>query len=244
MDSSDFILIDNDLFDYIYKFESNGNIDANTKDAIENTKYNNFISYFDLKKFIFDNKQSYCNKLEKIYEQFERDYSRQTIILNGSKYTEQSDFINQVDSLLCNKDNYIPLYMRIIFPFAKQNSVFCENIFDVSYKDLIILLCCQSSFYLPYQILRNVYNSEDTGTILVSSSGKRDNIFTNISINNKTLNIELNTILLIKNIEQNTIVKKLYVTLLVNIDFDTNKQNDSHIVVFTWNVIDIKTVNC
>jgi hypothetical protein len=233
MDSSDFIIIDDELFEYVHKFGSDGEIDMDTKNMIENTKDNNFISYFDLKKFICDNKQSYGDKLEKIYGQFERDFSRQTIILNGHTYSEQTNFINQLDLLLNNKIEYVPFYMRIIFPY---NNINCGEIFDVSYRDLIILLCCQSSFYLPFQILRNVYNSENNGIILVSSSGKKDTILTNIVINKKTLNIELNTILLIKNIEKNIMVKKLYVTLFVNIDFDENQYNDSHIVVFTWNI--------
>ncbi len=231
-----FIVVNNDLFDYIHKFESNFDIDINTKKLIENTSTDKFISYFDLKKFILDNKQSYGNRLEKIYIQFEKDFPRQTIVLNGSTYETQQDFIDKLDFLL-NKINYVPFYMKLIFPFSNLSTTdLCQGAFNVSYKDLILLLCCQSSFYLPYQILRNVYDSEDNNTILVSSSGKKDNIFTTINITDNALNIELNTILLIKDMDTNIVIKKLDVALLANIDFSENNVSNSHIVVFTWNI--------
>lgn len=240
MESNDFIIVDDELFDYIHKFESNGYIDTNTKKLIEDTKTNKFISYFDLKKFISDNNQSYGNKLEKIYTQFEKDYPRQTIVLNGTAYNEQKSFIEKLD-LLLHEIAYVPFYMRLIFPFSALNDTeCCQGTFNVSYKDLILLLCCQSSFYLPYQILRNVYNSEDNNTILVSSSDKKENIFTTISITKNTLNIELNTNLLIKNIDANSAIKKIHVNLLVNIDFSENHIANSHIVVFTWNILQIQ----
>jgi len=234
---NDFVIVDNETFDYVYKFESNGGIDENTKKNIDDTRTNKFISYFDLKQFISDNKQSYRDKLHGIHTQFEKDFSRQTIILNGVIYNDKEKFIEKIN-LLLNNTGYVPFYMRLIFPFSSlSDAECCQELFDVSYKDLILLLCCQSSFYLPYQILKNVYDAVDDNIILVSGSGGSENITITLNITQKNLTIELSTNLFVKNIAINKVIKKIQVELLANIDFNETHIANSHIVVFTWNIL-------
>lgn len=130
---NDYIIIKNeDLYNYIYKFAIDGKIEKCNKDIINianNSEiYNDtFISYFDIQELLKDIiKKSYANK-KSILKQFDRNYYRQNIILNNYSHS---------------KENFLAI-------------ISCYNIlnknFNLTYDEIIVLLCCQSIYELPYK---------------------------------------------------------------------------------------------
>lgn len=222
--------IDN-TFEFIYKFNPTGFVDPHMKNMIENTTSQPIISYFNLKKYVSDNKKSYGNKLEKIYAQFEKDYSRQYIVLNNTIYDDHIDFINMLTSLL--QITNVPLYMKLLYPFSILS---CDHVYDISYVDLIILICCQSSFFLPFQILKNLYNDNNDVEMLVSGTGDKKNITIIIDINDKFASVNLHTMFFIKNIDNDNITKKIKLNLSIKFEFSEIAKSDSHIALFSWNI--------
>lgn len=210
-----------DLFDFIYKFDSNNEINSNKYNISSHKKngddHDSFISYFDMEGYIENIKKSYSCREDKIYYQFGIDYNRQNIKLNGYKY-DKNTFIKTLDKLLEN--------------------VFNKKLFELSWKTLIILLCCQSSFFLPYRILSQKYISNNIPHVI--TSGGCDSININISIDKNKVIVELNNSFCIKNTELNTCTHKINST--ITIDLDKNIKNDLFnplICIFYWKIQNI-----
>lgn len=225
---------DENSFEFVHKFESDGSFDEQIKSIIESTNASKIISYFSLKQYLLDNKQSYSNKLEKIYSQFEKDFPRQHMTLNNEIVIDSTVFIETLETLL--SASYVPIYMKLLYPFSVLS---CDHVYDISYTDLIILLCCQSSFLVPFHILNNIYDDINGLYFLVSGSGERQNTAINITINETSASISLDTIFFIKNTETNTIVKKISINVFIDFVFNEISQSDSQIAVFTWNIANV-----
>jgi hypothetical protein len=209
-----------DLFDFIYKFDSkNENLDKynmsfNKNNNTNDDNYESYISYFDMDGYIENIKKSYSCREDKIYYQFNLDYPRQNTMLNGYKYDKDS-FIKNLDKLLINVNP--------------------DKIFDMTWRSFIILLCCQSSFSLPFLILQKKYISNSTNKILVS--GGQGSININININNEKVIIELNSICNLKEMEYGIKTEKIKSS--VTIELNKNRENELYdplICVFSWKI--------
>jgi hypothetical protein len=221
---NDYVIINNiDFFNFIYKFNSKGTVDSHIKDMVTNkNNYNynedeSFISYFNMDEYVNDIKKSYNNKEENILEQFRRDYNRQNIRLNGYKYQENKSFLDEIEKILNMNKNL---------------------------KSLIILLCCQSSFYLPYQILVNLYGINSENRALVCDSKNLLGIYIDVIIDDKKIIMELNNTLFIRDIDQNVnthrINAKITIELELELELDYKIRNKSYcepnICVFNWKI--------
>ncbi len=231
------IINDCDLFNFIYKFDSNGNVDKYIKNMISQNgiEDDSYISYFDMEEYIDDILKSYSNNYEKILYQFGLDYHRINIKLNGYKHENKELFLNNLNFIICNTYNF--------------------NIKKFSLDQIIVLLCCQSSFYLPYQILSNLYCTnkdinKDTN-VLVCDSNNIFGLSVNIIIDKSKITIELNNELFIKNINNNINTHKINSTLSIQIENKENKDNkennniylkygEPHICIFNWKIMTTK----
>lgn len=89
-----------------------------------------YIYFFSFEKYIIDIWRSYKSQLD-IYNQFSVDFNRQNIYINNGKCNTIDDFSKIISKI-------------------KIHSV----------ENMIYILCNQSSFGLPYEILCNMYNAQ------------------------------------------------------------------------------------
>lgn len=221
---NDYIIINNtDFFSFIYKFNSDGLVDANIKNMILNdSNFNDeyYISYFNMDEYINDIKKSYDNKDENIMEQFKRDYNRQNIRLNGYKYENYKLFLGEMGKIQGLDKNF--------------------GILKMTHELLIILLCCQSSFYLPYQILVNLYGINSENRALICNSKNLMGIYIDIIVDDKKIIIELNNILFIRDIDKNINTHKINTKITIDVNIEINDENklynEPNICVFNWKI--------
>jgi len=195
-----------DNFNHIYKIDIDGYLINKNNNKLDNN--DTYISYMDMKQYIIDIKSSYKN-LAKIYEQFNKDYYRQIIKLNNKEY-DINEFMN-----ILNNYNLINKYNDIM-----------------TYKSLIVLLCCQSSFALPYKLLTNIYNIDNDNYVLTMSKNKTE---IKININNDIINIDLSTILLIKQIYTTRNTHKIILSISMEIN---TKSDKNEICIISW-ILDV-----
>lgn len=185
---------------------------------------NNFIIDISFKNYIDDIMKSYGNSLEKVDAQFEKDFPRENVFLDNKQYDSIERFMTDLES---------------------NTKIFGKSIGDMDYKALIILLCCQSSFFLPYYLLSKLYGTDQNSErILVCES--MGQIQTNILISFKKNKIilVLKTSLYIKHMDTNTQTNKI--DIMMTIEFasgaalsasgaEKNKSLDHQMCVFSWN---------
>lgn len=204
MDEYD-IINDIDLYDFIYKFDSDNEIKNDINNDIE---IGSFFSYFEMDGYIKNILKSYTND-DNILTQFKKDYPRQSVKLNGIKY-DINEFCDKLDYLLDNK----------------------TKIMNVSCNLLIKLLCCQSSFCFPYKILIQKYKLNNDNRILVCNSQYLNSLCVDIEIKNDNIIIELKNILCIKNIESNINTHKINSLILIELNKKNNY--DPLMCIFHW----------
>lgn len=180
------------LYDIIH------NVDYESDNKIINKNNYDYIFSFNTEKYLIEIINSYSNSTN-IQNQFKLDYDRHKIILNGYKY---------------NHDKF-KYYLKHYLSLYKFNQL---HICTLPIELFIIMLCCQSSFAFPYQELVNLYSINENNNIVLCSSKKGTVI--DININEKNINIELQTNLQIININNNDIIKHLRVYLIFLIDIE------------------------
>jgi len=211
------IILDNSyLYDFIYQFNTKGKVEKHLKKIISdnNDMYDDtFVSYFNMDEYVYDIKKSYQNDINNIYVQFEKDISRQNIKLNNKKY-DSNRFLSILDNVLDNDVKY----------------------FNMSCKDLIVMLCCQSSFSLSYEILSGLYVSSLLDKVLVSNAMNGRGISVNVIINKDKIIMELNNKLHLKDINTNTNTHEINANITLELDKKINKLNVPKICVFSWRI--------
>jgi hypothetical protein len=219
------ILSDRGFYNLIYKFDNSGNLESYTMETIDLDE-NVFSSYFDMVAYIVDIKKSYKSKSAMMH-QFEKDYNRQNILLNKKKY-DIDKFCIELNKIL-QENNY------------SNDKV---DQFDITYESLILLLCCQSTFSLPYMILLNAYQIDNSVNVL--SCGCNNEDFSNIIINidKNDIKLDLNTTLYIKDIESNSKIKKINLAVTCQFPKQINlpesiKKCESLYCIFSWITINL-----
>ena len=203
-----FIEIPEELpFNFVYEFDNNGNCEKYS----ENIKCNNneiYVAYFNMNAYVAGIAKSYKNTHD-IHTQFIKDYTRQ---------------INKINNVIHVKHDYFT---------SQLHKILTEYDYDEKYYTMIILLCCQSSFYLPYCMLRNIYIVDDSNALV--SSGKNLKMQTmSVCVDGETINIDMNTSLFIKNISTNKITHQIDLTIFCEIDKKENK--NIKICLLNWSV--------
>lgn len=210
-----------DLFEFIYKFDSKDeNFDKykiSILDSVDtNDNYESYVSYFDMDGYIENIKKSYGYREDKIYGQFQIDYHRQSIKLNNYQY-DNDTFIKYIGKLLLDATP--------------------SKIFDMSWQSFIVMLCCQSSFALPYLILQKKYVTTNINENKVLVSGGLNSININITINSEKVLIELNNMSFLKDIETNKKIDKIRSSVTIELSKKMkDKLYDPLICVFSWKI--------
>jgi hypothetical protein len=213
MDEEYTIIKNDDLYNYIYKFNIDGKVEKCNKQMINNKDILNdtFIAYFDICELLNDIKKSYSNNQKEIFYQFDKDYYRQNIIFN-SKSLDKQAFLQQL----------------------QKYSVYYNEYVNLTFDMIIVLLCCQSTYELPYKLLMNIYDIDSITTALTCDS--KDIGSTKISINTTEdkIMIELSNKFLIKKIDENIILQKIFINLNLEMQIKNIDKNAPIMCVFTW----------
>lgn len=209
----EYVIIKNDdLYNYIYKFNINGQVEKCNKQMIFNKEILNdtFLAYFDICELLCDIKKSYKNNNNEIMSQFDRDYYRQNIFLNNSSYKKE-------------------IFLESI---AKYSNYHHECI-NLTYDMIIVLLCCQSTYELPYKLLMNIYDIDSVSIALTCDSKDFGSTQININTSDDKITIEFKNKFLIKEIENNIILNIIHLNL--NLEIKPSDKCSPIISVFTWN---------
>jgi hypothetical protein len=212
----EYIVIDtHDFCKFIYEVNINEKIDQSSMRA-KSDNNDKYTSYIDFINYINENKNAYKDSVT-ILQQFKLDFVRLYLELN-------QEHIDDMDLALATIEEKL------------KNYGYYESIFNMSFNDLIILLCCQSSFALPYTILENIYEFNNDNKVL--ASGSKNKISTNIKINidDKNIYVILNSIL---NVKETKYMGKIIQQIDITISFDFQKnmnKNEPQFCVFTWSM--------
>lgn len=193
----------------IYKFHTTPvykNLDINI-DTDYITKNGKFSAYFNLEEYLSDIINSYDKNSKKVIEQFEKDFNRHAVTLNNKKYTSSSEFIKDLMDINVN-----------------NNSA------------LIVILCCQSSLGLPFEIIKKIYDDGDINKLLKHNS--KDRITVDIVLTKNIQSIDIKASFEILTIEpyEKTHNIDIFVSLdTSNSDVELNAHKLSeNICVFNW----------
>lgn len=178
-------------------------------DNCKSNKDDSFIACFKLNCYIDDILKCYKSK-DKIINQLEQDYHRQTIIIDKQKLKTSELFIDHIQTHLCyNK----------------------KKIFnDLTYETLIFLLCCQSSFGMPFEAMQNLYITDEDHFLV--SKGELCNIKTTIELND-IVTITMETTFFIMCIRTEKITSTIPVCITVHLSENTDINN----ALMTWSFI-------
>jgi hypothetical protein len=167
--------------------------------------YDNYVACFNLNEYIKQNKNSYPST-DKIISQLEQDYNRCTITIDSQKLSSCELFIDHVQTYLYN-DNTKLLY-------------------GMTYESLILLLCCQSSLCIPFEVIRNIYEHDDH---YLTCNGTSNSININIILGDVTT-ITINTTFSLLCITTNKITKKISTCLTINL----SENDEFSMGLMTW----------
>lgn len=188
--------------------------------AIKDQHKTNHTFLFNTCNYIEDILTSYSHDANKILEQACVDYCRTNINLNKTRVNTIHEFIQKNDQF--------------------NNLVLSTNIKDFNFLTILIMLCCQSSYGLHYMSLKDIYCDDvDKPSLLLCSSG--ENRHTSFMIDDNVLSIVVETNLIIKDTNNNTVVKKINTKIII--DTDLNPHNGCYIKfndygLFYWSLTD------
>jgi len=207
-----------------------------------------YISCFDMDAYVNDIYKSYQYDIMNTHSQFHKDYHRQTIKLNGMHHASATQFTDALNKILTNNTyqycrNDFDLDDYIADNFVYYDNRICDTLdipernmtlYQMTYNEIIMLLCCQSSFYLPYRLLTNIYNLNTDDLMLVSNSENKSRTTIDIVINQDKIILDLTTVLYIKSLSSGTTTHSIDATITM----DISKQNidDRMKCIFSWNV--------
>jgi len=201
-DSISTININNTLDNINYS----NNIDANKRDNIFNECHDEkYAACFNLNEYIKKNKDSYPS-IDKIISQLEQDYDRCRITIDSQKLSSCELFIDHVQTYLYRNNTKL--------------------LYGMTYESLILLLCCQSSLCMPFEVIRNVYEHDDH---YLTCNGTLNDINIDIILGN-IVTVTIHTIFSLLCITTNKITKKISTCLTINL----SENDEFSMGIMTW----------
>lgn len=174
-----------------------------------NKSDNTYVACFKLDDYVKDIICCYKNN-DSIISQLEQDYHRQTIIIDKQKLKTSELFIDHIQTHLC---------------YNKSES-FC----GLTYELLILLLCCQSSFGMPFEVIRNIYVNDENHYLI--SRRELCKMKTSIELNDVTT-ITSETTFFIICMHTEKIIAKFPVSLTIHL----SENNDFSMALMSWSHI-------
>lgn len=167
----------------------------------------NYMYFFDFKKYIIDIWKSYKSPVD-IYNQFNVDFDRQDIYVGKFKCKTVAEF-----------DAYMT--------YINNNAI----------KNIVYVLCNQSSFALPYEILCKMYANNNN--IVVSTSNDMKNVdrtTVNINILKTQIILVLKTSLFVVDHMEYNAMYKISLEVNINIPQIKRKCEDKTTSFLIWSM--------
>lgn len=182
----------NDDYEIINSSDINNEDDMIINNNENNTK--NKIIMFDISHYLGKIEKS-LNTENKRIEQFNLDFHRSEMYLNGKYIRGKDYFIN----------------------YIKKNFNQISNFNNMLMYDIIIMICNQASFVFPFILMNNIYSNQNKGIYVTSN-----NIQYFIKNTKNSLIIELVGIFNIKNVNIDKIIGS--VKVITKLDIELNKK--------------------
>ena len=198
------------------KLDNTNNFTNECKSMFESESILNFTTYINFKNFIDDNKKSYNNNMIKINKQFDVDFNRQTFKLNSKTISSQEIFID----------------------ILSKNLTLTTKFCSMTCKEILLLLCCQSSFYLPYMTIKTLCKLDEEKFCL-TCNGQLNEKTTEIVLGEYVM-LKMSTTFFITDIEKNKNTHKIPTYIYVDINSKEIKKNHDNIVMFSWDIFKLK----
>ena len=187
-------------------------LDDVTKEQIleKSKEENNILCIFEFKQYVLDIWNSYGKNKNSIWKQFYVDFNRQDIFIGNIKCCEISDFVEYIK----------PLKQNIYMGFA------CHT--------LASMLCNQSSFCVPFQLMFKLYQSESS-VVVSRSNTHSDRTTISLNICDHYMTFTLTTCLYIVDID--TTNTESVIKLEINIDIPRfYEPRDTAIGIIKWTI--------
>jgi hypothetical protein len=192
------------------------NISIVNENGISNFNYDidNNLIIFELNHYINKIINSYNSNVDNINQQFNKDFIRSTLFINGIKIP----YINNVLSELNNI------------------SKFKVNIGDINFNAdiLILMLCTQASFAFPFMIMNKIFSNFENNEYILSKAVKY-----NINKEKDNIYLKLDAIFDLKNIDKNIILKEIKVSTCIDFVKENNSYKFSDYGIIYWDYQDI-----
>lgn len=180
--------------------------DINEHKTLDSKKNKTYVACFKLHDYIKNIFDCYKNN-DDIMNQLEQDYHRQTITIDKQKLRTCELFIDHIQTHLC---------------YNKSKS-FC----GLTYELLIFLLCCQSSFGMPFEVIKDIYVDNENHHLITRRELCK--ISTSIMLND-VVTITRETTFFIICIDTEKIIAKFPVSLTIHL----SENNDFSMALMSW----------
>ena len=129
--------------------------------------------------------------MKNVINQFMKDFNRESIFINDKKCFQMSDFL--------------------LFIFDLDG-----KINNMKYQNFCLLITCQSSFFLPFKIISNVYKHLLSDEVILMFDSSISSICVKYYITDNNIHVILSTEFVIKNINTLQIIKKIKINMLID----------------------------
>ena len=168
-----------------------------------------FTMLFDIKDYLLPIWDSYDKNPLKVWKQFCRDFPRMDFVFDGETITDPHHFFKKIAK--CR---------------FKENIIF-DNVMT---NLLMIMLCNQSSFGFPYELLTEIYGDEDNDQYVIYRHDRNTVKFTTIT---SGVQYTLNTTFHISNTVSQQTLYRINVSLSLNIQTN-QKQLGKQMGIIFW----------
>lgn len=163
---------------------------------IKNLKNESQMAFFNTHDFIYKNLASYKFDWYEVWKQFQMDYNRQKITIDNKHIKDLNEIIN-----------YFLRYEKYHYSIMKDSNAELWLVF--------MMLCNQSSYYLPYVYMRSQYDDPINNLCVLDSKSDRVISFT-VNTYTKKLSIIYTTTFNIINIKNEVIDSKINIQMVLN----------------------------
>lgn len=184
------------------------------KRFLNNLKKNcNIMCIFQFKKYIQDIWESYKKNEDNMLRQFYIDFDRQDIFVDDKQIFDANEFINYISILKSNK----------CLGFS------CYN--------LVLMLCNQSSFFIPYHLMCKLYSTQNT-LVVSRTVDENDRTTISLKINEFSLAFSLKTNLY--TVDMDTSIAQKCISVELNFDLSRKNKEKVPIGFIKWKIVDIQ----
>jgi hypothetical protein len=181
------------------------------RDILNTLTSDNSMILFDAAKFLKNIMESYKMDTNKIQYQFDVDFHRSKLICNKTVIPDIVSALNKFKSC------------------SKYELNLCDKIFGMD--TILMMLCTQASFAFSFSLMHQMYCDQAKHIFVTSNNHKYK-----MTINNESINIELDANFNLKNIQKNTNLKGINIQTNIDFVYKNPQYELCKFGIISWNV--------